>query len=259
MVEAWLNLPTAGVFALLIAFYAAAGGAIAWLTFGRAFSARMRRLDGVVPPFFGAIAILFALLTGFLAADVADRNRQAVRAVQAEAGELRTVLMLSAAAPSDTGGIRAAWTGYLKAIVADDWPAMERGEHAASAGAAYDRLLREVVNPRIAGEAGPAVHTALLNATVHVGTARSDRLAIATDRTNDLKWAVVLLLGVMTQISLGLVHLHKRGAHVAAVATFSLSVVIALGLIALQEHPFAGDVRVAPTPLQDLLALSTGS
>jgi hypothetical protein len=118
--------------------------------------------------------------------------------------------------------------------------------------------LREVVNPRIANEAGPAVHTALLNATVRAGTARSERLALATDRTSDLKWAVVLLLGIVTQISIGLVHLHKRAAHIAAMATFSLSVVIALGLIALQEHPFAGDVRIAPAPLQELLTLPSG-
>ncbi len=258
MIEAWLDFPTAGVFAMLVALYTATAAAIAWLTFGRALGATVRQLDGVVPPFFGAVSILFALLTGFLAADVADRNRQASHTVHAEAGELRTVLMLGAAAPSDTANIRAAWTGYVKAIISDDWSAMERGEQAASAGAAYDKLLREVVNPKIASEAGQAVHAALLNATVRVGTARSERLALATDRTSDLKWAVVLLLGVVTQLSIGLVHLQKRPAHVAAAAAFSLAVVIALGLIALQEHPFAGDVRIDPTPLQDLLTLSSG-
>jgi hypothetical protein len=259
MIEAWLDLPTAGVFAILIAFYTAAGTAIACLAFGRAYSAKVRRLDGVVAPFFGAVALLFALLTGFLAADVADRNRQAARAVQVEASELRAVFMLSIAAPSDTRDIRAAWTGYVNAVVTDDWSAMKRGEQALSAGVAYDKLLREVLDPRIASEAGPAPHAALLNATVRAGTARSDRLAIATDRTNDLKWAVVLLLGVVTQIAIGIVHLQKRNAHIAALATFSLAAVIALGLIALQEHPFAGDVHITPTPLQDLLNLPVGS
>lgn len=86
MIEAWLDLPAAGVFAVLVALYAATGAAIAWLAYGETFGAIVRRLDGVVPPYFGAIAILFALLTGFLAGDVGDRNRQAARAVQAEAG-----------------------------------------------------------------------------------------------------------------------------------------------------------------------------
>jgi hypothetical protein len=58
---------------------------------------------------------------------------------------------------------------------------------------AYDVLLCEVSDPKIAHEAGAAVHAALLNAPVRVGTARSDRLALASDRTNDVKWILVLL------------------------------------------------------------------
>ncbi len=69
-------------------------------------------------------------------------------------------------------------------MLTDDWLAMERGEQAASVNAAYDALLREVSDPKIAGS---AVHAPLLNATVRVGTARSGRLALATDRTNDIK------------------------------------------------------------------------
>ncbi|MFN3659292.1 MAG: DUF4239 domain-containing protein [Pseudolabrys sp.] len=255
MIESWLDLPAAGMFAVLIALYGGAAAAVAWLAFGPAAGAR---LDGVVPPYFGALAILFALLTSFLAGDIGDRNRQAARAVQTEAGELRNVFTLSVASASDMREIRAAWAGYVKAVVADDWPAMEQGAQGASASAAYDALLREVSDPRIATAAGAAVHAALLNAAVRAGTARTDRLALAADRTNDLKWAVVLILGVLTQAAIGLVHLQKRVPHVAALVLFSAAAVIALGLIGLQEHPFAGAVRIAPAPLQDLLKLAAG-
>lgn len=154
--------------------------------------------------------------------------------------------------------IRTAWTSYVSAITIDEWSAMERGTEAVSASTAYDVLLRKVIDPKIASEAGAVAHEALLNATVRVGIARSDRLALASDRTNELKWAVVLILGVMTQFSIGLVHLQKRNAHIAALATFSLAAVITLGLIGMQERPFAGEVRIPPTPLQDLLRLPTG-
>jgi membrane protein YdbS with pleckstrin-like domain len=96
----------------------------------------------------------------------------------------------------------------------------------------------------------------LLNATVRAGTARSDRLALAADRTSDVKWTTVLILGVMTQVSIVLVHLTKRDAQIAALAVFSVVVVITLGLIALQERPFAGDISIAPAPLTDLLKLA---
>ncbi len=258
MIEAWLDLPTLGVFFMLAVLYATTGAGIAWVSFGGRLGARVRRLDGVVAPYFGAVSILFALLTGFLANDIGDRNRQAARAVQAEAAELRNVFTLSVASASDMSAIRAAWAAYLKAVIVDDWRAMDRGEQAASASSAYDAMLREVSDPKIATEAGAAVHAALLSAAVRVGTARSERLAIASDRTNDIKWAVVLLLGVMTQIAIGLVHLQKRNAHLAALTVFSIAVVIALGLIGLQERPFAGQVHVGPGPLQELTKLSAG-
>jgi hypothetical protein len=256
VIETWLDLPWAGVFAVLIAGYGLTTAAVGWLSFGRALGPRVQRLDGVVAPFFGAVALLFALLTGFLASDIADRNRQATRAVQTEAGELRNVFTLSVAAAADMRDIRAALAAYVKAVVSDEWPAMEHGEAAASASAAYDALLREVSEPTIATQAGVAVHAALLNAAVHVGTARSERLALASDNTSALKWTMVLLLGVMTQISIGIVHLQKPRAQTAALVVFTLAAVLALGLIALQEHPFAGDVRVAPSALQELTKLN---
>jgi hypothetical protein len=258
VIESWLDLPTWAVFLALIVFYGVTGLAVVRITFGTLLGKRVHQFEGVVAPFFGAVALLFALLTGFLTSDIADRNRQAAHAVQTEAGELRNVFTLSVAASSDMRDIRAAWSGYVKAVINDEWPAMERGEQATSANAAYDALLREVSDPRIATEAGAATHAALLNATVRIGTARSERLALAVDRTNNLKWYIVLLLGVMTQISLGLVHLHKRNAQIAALAVFSASAVIALGLIGLQERPFAGDVRIGPAPLVEVMKLQPG-
>ncbi|WP_342727744.1 hypothetical protein AAFG07_13775 [Bradyrhizobium sp. B097] len=38
---------------------------------------------------------------------------------------------------------------------------------------------------------------------------------------------------------------------------FSIAVMMALGLIGLQERPFAGDVRVEPGPLAELASIIT--
>jgi hypothetical protein len=258
LIEAWLDLPSAAVFGALALLYLCTGTLIAWIAYGVPLGPRTKLLDGVVAPFFGAVAVLFALLTGFLAGDIGERNRQAARAVQAEVAELRNVFTLSVASASDMQAIRDDWAAYVKAIVTDEWKAMTDGDSAPSAAAAYDALLREVSEPKVATEAGAAVHSALLNAAVRVGTARSERLALASDNTSELKWAMVLMLGIMTQIAIGVVHLQKRNAHIAALSVFSIAAVLTLGLIALQEHPFAGDVRLSPAPLQELLKKMQG-
>lgn len=253
MFENWLDLPATGVLAVLTLLYAGTAIVIVWLAFGVPCGPAVRRFEGVVAPFFGAIAILFALMSGFLAGDIADRNRQAARAVQAETAELRNVFTLSVAAASDMRDIRAAWTDYVGAIVSGDWPAMLNGQAAASADSAYDSLLREVSDPQIASEAGAAVHAALLTATIRAGTARSERLALASDNTSVIKWTIVLILGVMTQIGVGIVHLQRPRPHIAALLVFTVAAIATIGLIALQENPFAGDVRIGPDALQALL------
>lgn len=255
MIEAWIDLPAFGVFAVLTALFGMTATLLVWVAFGRPFDASIRRFDGVVAPFFGSVAILFALMAGFLASDIADRNRQAARAVQTEAAELRNVFTLSVASKTDMASIRADWAAYIKAVARDEWPAMTNGDSAPSVDKAFDALLRELSEPSIAREAGTAVNVALINAAVRVSSARSERLSLASDSTSELKWSIVLILGVMTQVAIGVVHLTKRNAQVAALAVFSVAAVIALGLIALQEHPFAGAVRLGPEPLTELLKL----
>lgn len=238
--HAWLELPAAAMFASLAAVYLATGTALFWVIFHSPIRNRIGSPAGI-SGLDTTVAILFALLTGFLASDVGDRNQHAVQAVQTEAGELRNLYTLSVASVSDMQAIRAALKRYVESTgipppSGRPWPA---GEFA-DTRAAYDALLREISNPALARGSGQVVHTAMMQAATRIGVARSARLALATDRTNTLKWVTVLILGVMTQIAIGVMHLERRGAQIAALTVFSLAAVVTLGLIALQEHPLDG-------------------
>lgn len=252
----WLNWPAPAIFGSLLFFYGLTGLVMYLLVFHSPLSARIATLTGVVAPFFSAVAILFALLAGFLASDVGDRNRQAVRTVQAEAAELRALHTLSVASASDMREIRSALQTYVTSVLTDEWPAMADHRLSPQTSLLFDDLLRKVSEPKIAQEASAAVHSALLHAAVSASTARSARIALAGDRTNDLKWLTVLLLGVMTQLALASVHLDKSRANAAALTIFSLAAVLALGLIALQEQPFDGVLRIKPSALQDIQTLN---
>lgn len=253
MINAWLELPTIALFALLILFYGSTAALIFWLCFRSPMQRWIASLVGVVAPFFGAAGILFALLTGFLASDVGDRNRQAWRAVHGESSAAASLYTLSIASVSDMAAIRAALRDYLQSVIKDEWPHMAEAGGSSKTDATLSILLAELSHPKIATEAGQAVHNAVMNSAIRVRDARADRLALASDRTNDLKWAVVLILGVITQIAIGLVHLERPRAQIAAIVVFSTAAVVALGLIALQEQPFDGAIRILPAPLEQIL------
>lgn len=254
MINTWLDLSTAGLFGGLILFYALTGTLLVWLTHASPVNGTIRSLTGVVAPFISTVSVLFSLLTGFLAGDIADRNRQAWRAVHGESSAAETLHTLSRASVSDMPRITPPLETYLRSVVTDDWPKMAAGEHSPATDAAFEVLLREVADPAIGQATGQATHTALVGAVIKIRDARADRLALASDRTNTIKWLTVLILGVITQFAIALVHLERPRAHGAGVAVFSLAAIVALGLIALQEHPFSGEIAISPASLEDALA-----
>jgi hypothetical protein len=255
LINWWLDLPTAGMFAVLLGFYAATGAFLVWLTASSPAHGKIKSLTGVVGPFISTVSVLFSLLTGFLASDISDRNRQAWKAVHTESSAAETLNTLSLASASDMTRIRPPLRGYLQSVLTRDWPRMAEGDSSPDTDAAFEALLREVSDPKVAQVTGQTVHTALLNAVIRIRDARADRLALASDRTNDVKWITVLIIGIITQLAIALVHLERPRAHGAGVVVFSTAAIVALGLIALQEHPFSGDICISPAPLEEALAV----
>ncbi len=97
------------------------------------------------------------------------------------------------------------------------------------------------------------MHYGLVELGIQAATARADRIALNSRQADEIKWVAVLLLGLLTQLSISMVHLDRAPACIAAVAVFSLAAVIALGAIAMQEAPFDGPLRIEPTPLERVL------
>ncbi|MGX7741220.1 bestrophin-like domain [Rhodopseudomonas parapalustris] len=254
MIQHWLDLPPFGTFATLALLYYGVAVLLMAVVFASPLRGPIAKLQGVVAPFFSSVAVLFSLLTGFLGYDVAERNRQATRAVQTEAGELQNVYTLSVAAASDMRNIRIALKAYADSVLKNEWPTVN-GMAAPPTSLAYDKMLTEISAPAITRDSGAAVHVALLSSAVRVGTARNTRISLSTDRTSDLKWISVLILGVVTQVALALVHLDKPRPMAAALSVFATGAIVALGLIALQEDPFSGVFRVSPLPLEHVLSL----
>jgi hypothetical protein len=199
------------------------------------------------------VAILFALLTGFLSNDVWERNRVASRAVLAERDGMLAVHAMSLAAVSDMSDIRASVQAYARSLVEDEWPVMEMQESAPKTGAALNSLLALVAHPNIGTNAGTAVQGALLDTALKLRSSRHDRLATSGDRSDRTKWTAVLFLALVTQLAIAVVHLERPRAQVAAMSIFSLAVVISLGLVAIRERPFAGPLRVSFEPISEAL------
>lgn len=206
---------------------------------------------GIAPTYIGVVAVLLALLTGFVANDAWERQRQAGRVVQSERSHALAIHDLSIAAAPDMSGLRGLLSAYLDTVVREEWPSMSAtGAPSPEAGRALGRLLQAAADPRIASEAGEAIHAALLEAVMQLRSARSERLALSAVRSDESKWLTLLVLAALTLTSIALVHWERPPAQAATLLLFSAAMVVTLGVIGLHERPFDGPLAMSPEPIR---------
>lgn len=142
---------------ILVASYAVT--AAIYLTVTRlAVGERARAFKAISPGMLPPLAIVFALLVGFLAAQVWSDADRAATAVNREASALRAAVLLSDQFPGETqtrlhGLIRQ----HIRTAVAEEWPAMARR------GASLTLVPRALADGRRGGRTPhrltqPAVH-----------------------------------------------------------------------------------------------------
>ena len=95
---------------------------------------------------FAVVGVLYAVLIAFAIIVVWERFSDAENNVAKEAGAAATIYRLSQGIDGQPGiALRGALTNYLRAVISDGWPAMERGSPSTSArdalGGVYKALL----------------------------------------------------------------------------------------------------------------------
>ena len=255
MFEKWLMLPVAELILVITVFFVLSASLLCWLSFNNRCRNRIQAFRGVTPSFFGSVVPILGILIGFLSNDVWDKNRNAADLVREEAAELTSMYGLVAVSDLPYVDISRAIRAYVSAVVDREWPAMTRGEAAAEAEIAQDNLIRiAATGCSMAGKNGKC-DSPLAEISMKLRETRSNRLKLSTDNTETIKWASVLFLALIAQISVAAVHLDKKVPQIVALTIFSSAVIVILSLIALHELPFAPPLVVKPTPLANLLTI----
>jgi uncharacterized membrane protein len=253
MIGTWLELPVLPQILLLAAFFLLTGTVIHLLSFyglaGRWFGS----FKGIVSPFFASVTVIFALLAAFIANDVWHRNTEASQVVRAEADALLSLYYLTPETAPDAATVHNRIRAYTESVIRQEWPRMYVGEGAPETEAALDALLQEIFGRSARDTINPAIERARIDTALKLRTIHANRLSLAADRTDELKWATLLILGSIAQLAIAVVHLERPRPQIAALAIFSGAMVIALGLVAVQERPFVPPLEVPPTALEEVL------
>jgi hypothetical protein len=251
----WLHsLPVfwlaAVVFAVAVLVTAAIYAVVMSLSTGERGRAFTSISPGLLPP----MGIVFALLVGFLAAQVWSSGDRAAVAVSEEASSLRAVVLLSSEFPGETEArMRNLVDRHIEDAVTKEWPQM--AEHGATLAVVPQPLadlqaMALGLRPESPGQT--IAQQEIVTSLEHALDARRQRIIVSQSSVNGAKWGGVATLAVLTLFAIAFVHSGNRRGAAIAMALFASAAAAATVMIAAQERPFAGYFGVSPTPLEQI-------
>jgi hypothetical protein len=228
----------------------AAVAAIQTLIKGSRFSAWAQTLHGVAPPFINIIGVLFGLTIAFLANDTWSAHDRATQSVYKEADALHSLVVVSQSLPSALqGGLRDALFGYAMAS-ADEWHFLAQRTTSPEAAQQADALLTLVASHEFEKAAGVNVQGLMLRKVSDIRGERDQRVALSQTHVNPLKWLGMGFLGLLTLLSVAVVHVDRPRAALVATLLFALAAAPTAAIVLIQGNPFQQPTDVTPAPIK---------
>lgn len=222
---------------------------IQWLMQCSRWAPWLQSLQGVAPPFINIIGVLFGLTLAFLANDTWSAHDRAMNAVYKEADSLRSIVALTASLPAPLQQqLRQAVADYGRAS-AGEWPLLAERRTSPAVAAQADALLSLLARKEVAQAAGGNVQALMLGKAGDIRNERDQRIALSQTHVNPLKWLGMGFLGLLTLLSVAVVHLDRPRAAFVAVLLFALAAAPTAAIVLVQGNPFQQPTAVTPGPI----------
>jgi hypothetical protein len=251
----WLHtLPIWEMTSVVFAITCVVGAAI-HIVAGWLFAGPHRRAWVLSPGLLSPIGVIFGLLVAFTAAQVWDDTQRAHIAVDAEAGALRSVVVLSAVFPDDAQmQLRKFVRDYIGYTISTEWPMMAQG-------AVTLKISPPVLNQALqfalslpANAAGQQIaQREITESLERAFEARRQRILVSRSEVSGVKWACLIVLAACLVFAIALVHCENRLTSAVAVGLFSVSLATAMLLILAHDRPFTGEIAVTAEPLLQVM------
>jgi hypothetical protein len=251
-----LNLPVLAMGVVILAL-TYLGTAVIYLVIDRLAQNERNRVafkaisPGMLPP----LSVVFALLVGFLAAQVWSDSERANSAVNREASALRDAILVAGALPPETElQLRQLIRTYILNTTTKEWPEMARGS--ATLTLAPPRLTEALVLALSLPATTPgqqAAQRALATSLQTVFDLRRERIILSRSSVNWVKWSVLLGQAAIMMVAIAMVHCDNRLSNKIILGIFATSVAVAVVLVAAHSRPFSGQISVRPTYLLQVM------
>ena len=222
---------------------------IVWLIRHSPWKSKLRELRGVAPPFINILGVLFGLTLAFIANDTWSAHDKATGAVYREADALRSLLVLSGKLDEPLRPTIRATLGRYAQASSEEWDSQSQRRSSPQADQQANALLLAVIDRRIEDQLGHTVHALMLSKVSDIRHDRDLRIALSQMHVNPLKWLGMAFLGLLTLLSIAMVHIENPRAAYLSIALFALSAAPTAAIVLVQGNPFLQPSFVSPAPI----------
>ncbi len=249
---------TFGFFAGIIITIVIVAVSIAGLFLARKWQkgANLHNQHEITDPYSQFVAMLFAVLIGFMVADAMQRFSTARQTVQQEASSLGNVFRLASGLPeANCKQIRLLCAQYANEVISDEWPMLAEKQDSPKAWTIYKKLWTDCTEYEPATQRQSNSQSMLLESMMRLGDSRRLRVEALHSGLPIVLWIVLIIGGIATIVFTYFFAAHNFRVQVVMVGIVSLVVCLNLFLLATYDDPFSGDVMVTPTAFETQLKL----
>lgn len=255
-----LNLPVTAMTLVILALTYLVTAAIYLVVTRLAVGERLRAFKAISPGMLPPLAVVFALLIGFLAAQVWSDADRAGGDVNREASALRAAVLLADQFPGGSDvKLRDLIREHIQTAARDEWPAMaRRGATLAIVPRALAQALGVALSldPHTPGQV--IAQRELVAAIQTAFDARRQRILLSGSSVNSVKWGALLAQVALMLLAIALVHCDNPLANRIILGIFATGAAASLVLIAAYSRPFSGAIAVQPTVLLQVMPEAGG-
>lgn len=193
---------------------------------------------GISPSYFASVALLFGLFASLVATDAWQRTNKTTMALATEVSALRAILRIGDVEDKEGVAIRKAVASYVTEVRDRE---MSRSGDADTLAPAPEGLHALYLIGTSAGafRGNASVNSSYLAALETVRAARLQRLELAKNHIPPRNFAILFLMGLLTQISIGFSHGGNRVAMAYSVLLFSVAFSAAIYFIKAFDDPYS--------------------
>ena len=224
-----------------------------WILHRPQWRSQVLSLQGVAPPFINIIGVLFGLTLAFLANDTWSAHDRAMNAVFKEADSLRSILVLSGQIDEPLRSeVRSTLVDYGRAS-ADEWALLAVRQSSPAVNHLADTLLTQLASKHTAASAGENVQALMLRKAIEIRDERDLRIGLSQTHVNPLKWLGMAFLGLLTLLSIAVIHVEKPRAALVGIVLFALAAAPTAAIVLIQGNPFQHPTSVTPAPILEAI------